>query len=214
MKTDDLISQLAKDLKPVRSPENSFIFAIKWSFVSFILIAILIEFIKPRLDLFNGRQELDIVLQVLSFSGLLFVSLFLISWRSSPGRPRQDIYSWIPVLILCIGLLVNLIYVFGLSTEAMSIGMDVLGSSCAFVAMAVGAVTGTIFTLKARQGASTSPLKSGAIVGLAALGAGGLAITLHCGDSNGMHILLWHFLVPSIAMAIFGLVIGKKILRW
>ena len=214
MKTDDLISQLTGDLKPVKSPENAFVFALKWTIASFVLITVVISFLKPRADLLATLQTAGMFGEILSFAALLFASLLLVSWTSSPGRERRAIYSRFLFFVLAICALVNFFGIFGLSPELRAEGMDVLGSGCTLVALTVGILTGAAFAYKVRQGASLNPFKSGLLVGLAALGAGGVAITLHCGNTNGMHILMWHFLVPLVAMVILGIVIGKKILRW
>jgi hypothetical protein len=214
MKTDDLISQLAGELKPVHRPENAFVFALKWTVAAFLIIAAVIGLIKARADLWDTLQAGGSLLEMLTFAALLFSALLLVSWTSSPGRESKKIYSYALLGIFGICTLLNVVGIFGLSPEAMSQGVDVLGSACTAVAMAVGLSAGAMFAYKARQGASTSPLKMGAIIGLAALGAGGVAITLHCGSTNGMHILMWHFMVPLAAMLAVGLVVGNKILRW
>jgi hypothetical protein len=215
MKTDDLISQLTGDLKPVRVPENAFVFALKWTLVSFIMIAAVIGLLSFRGDLQARLQTASTIWEILSFVALLYSALLLASWTSSPGRETNYIYSRLLLGVLAVCTLVNFVGLFGLSPELINMGMDMLvGSNCTLVAMAVGILTGSMFTYKVRQGASTNPLKSGAVIGLAALGAGGVAITLHCGSANGMHILMWHFLTPFVAMVLLGMVIGKKIFRW
>lgn len=214
MKTEDLISQLTGDLKPVRAPEKAFVFALKWTLASFVMIAAVIGLLSFRGDLQARLQTASTIWEILSFVALLFSALLLASWTSSPGRETKNGYSRLLLGVLALCALVNFVGLFGLSSELIAMGMDMLGSNCTLVAMAVGILTGAMFTYKLRQGASTNPLKSGAIIGLAALGAGGVAITLHCGSANGMHILMWHFLTPFAAMVLLGMVIGKKIFRW
>lgn len=214
MKTDDLISQLTGELKPVRRPENAFVFALKWTLAAFFIIAAVFGLIKARADLGDALQKSGTLLEMLAFAALLFTALLLVSWTSSPGRESKKIYSYLMLGIFGVCALLNIVGILGLSPESISEGIDVLGSACTVVAMVVGLSAGAMFAFKARQGASTSPLKMGAIIGLAALGAGGLAITMHCSSTNGMHILVWHFIVPLVAMVTVGLVVGNKILRW
>jgi hypothetical protein len=214
MKTDDLISQLTGELKPVRSPENALAFAIKWTAISILFIAVITGLIRARADLTETLQTARTLWEILSFTALLFSALLLVSWTSSPGREVKKIYSQLLFGVLALCALVNFVGLLGLSPELMKEGMHILGSGCTLTAMAVGIITGALFANKIRQGASLDPLKSGVMIGLASVGAGGVAITLHCGSTNGMHILMWHFLTPFVAMVLLGMLIGNKILRW
>ncbi|MBS1970447.1 MAG: DUF1109 domain-containing protein [Bdellovibrionales bacterium] len=214
MKTDDLISQLTKNLQPVRSPEKPLTFALKWGVGSLVLIVLVILSLRPRVDLMQSLQHFDTWAQLGAFSLLFFASLGLVSWSSSPGKEGLKKYLKAVFAVLSLLALIQVVRILGLSEELMSEGLSVLGSGCAMVAMSVGTVTGAFLTWKARQGASTHPLMSGLVLGLAAVGAGGVAITLHCSSLNGMHILVWHFLLPLIVMAIVGSFVGRKILHW
>lgn len=214
MKTDDLISQLTENLKPVQSPEKPLSFALKWGIGSLVLIVLVILSLLPRIDLMQSLQHFDTWAQLGAFALLLFASLGLVSWSSSPGKEGFKKYLKGVFAILALLALIQVVRVLGLSEDLMAEGLAVLGSRCALVAMIVGAVTGALITWKARQGASTHPLMSGLVLGLAAVGAGGVAITLHCSNLNGMHILVWHFLLPLIVMAVAGSFVGRKILRW
>lgn len=214
MKTDDLISQLSLDLKPVRRPEKPWVFAVKWSVVSLAGVVLLTVFISPRTDLFQALQEIGTILEIVSFSGLLFASLLLVAWTSSPGRPLPVRYSQILLGFLALCGVVNFVRVFGIGPEVLREGLEIIGSRCTLLAVAFGVLSGGFFAFKTRQGASTNPVVSGLLVGLAALGVGGVAITLDCGSDNGMHILLWHFLLPLGVMTALGFGISKKFLRW
>jgi hypothetical protein len=214
VKTDDLISQLSQDLKPVKTPEKPFVFAIKWGVLSLALIVIMILGLQPRIDLLQSLQQFDTWVQLGAFALLLFASLALVSWASSPGKDGFKKYLKAVFALLSGLAVIQVVRVLGLSEVLLMEGLSVLGSRCALVAMAVGVATGLFVTWKVRAGASTHPLLSGLVVGLAAVGAGGVAITLHCASSNGMHILVWHFLLPLVVMTMVGSLVGRKILRW
>jgi hypothetical protein len=214
VKTDDLISQLTENLKPVQSPEKPLVFALKWGIGSLALIVLAVLNLRPRMDLVQSMQHFDTWAQLGAFALLLFSSLGLVAWSSSPGREGFKKYLKGVFTVLALLALIQFIRVLGLSGDLMAEGLAVLGSRCAMVAMIFGAISGAFMTWKARQGASTHPLMSGLVVGLAAVGAGGVAITLHCSSLNGMHILVWHFLLPLVVMALAGAFVGRKILRW
>lgn len=214
MKTDDLISQLSQDLQPVKAPEKPLLFVAKWVFFSVIVVVLAILGLHPRIDLLQSLEHFDTWLQLAGFAALLFASLYLTAWSSSPGKPGLQKYLKMIFAVLALLTVLQVLRVLGIDQAAAAEGVALLGSRCALVAMTVGAVTGAFITWKTRQGASTSPLLSGLIIGFAAVGAGGIAITLHCSSQNGMHILVWHFLLPLIVMAATGSFVGRRFLRW
>lgn len=214
MKTDDLISQLSSDLKPVKPAESVFVFAIKWTVFSIVAVILVIVGLQPRFDLLQTLASFDTWAQLLGFALLLLTSLGLAGWASSPGRSGLYKYLRAVFLVLAVLAVIQTIRLLGVSQAVLAEGLSVLGSRCAIVSMIVGVLTGAFYTWKARQGATTHPLLSGLVLGLAAVGAGGVAITLHCASQNGMHIFIWHFILPLLVMTAIGSWIGQKLLRW
>lgn len=214
MKTEDLISQLSQNLQPVKAPERPLVFAGKWGVLILALTTLAVVGLQPRMDLIQSLQSFDTWAQLGVFAVLLFASLALVSWASSPGKEGFKKYLKAVCALLSVAAVIQAVRILGLSEALLMEGLSIFGSRCALVAMAVGAATGMAVTWKVRAGASTQPLLSGLIVGLAAVGAGGVAITLHCASQNGMHILVWHFLLPLFVMTVAGLLVGRKILRW
>lgn len=214
MKTDDLISRLEKDLTPVTPPENAAVFAMKWTAVALLVITVIMVLVRPRADLLQNFAEADILWQLLGFVGLLLAALAMTSWYGSPGRPKPRLWLVILIGALLFSGLVPFVRMIDLDSAGMHEGMEVQGFGCSLVAIITGLISGFLFARKIRQGASLKPSLSGILLGLAALGAGGIAITLHCGNHNGMHILLWHWTLPLLVTAGFGFVVGKKFLRW
>jgi hypothetical protein len=159
-------------------------------------------------------DQTDFLLQLLSFAGLLFCGLALVSWLSSPARKKVSIFSGAVFLFLLISVLVNLVGAGMLSHDELAEGLSPIGNKCTAITLVVSLLTGFIFVMKARAGAPLNPLLVGLALGIASLGSGGIAITLHCGIANGMHIAFWHFLLPLVTTTAVGLLVGKKLLRW
>jgi len=214
MKTDELISQLAADLKAVKPPEKPLNFASKWSALVLGLMAVLLLVVKPRADILEALQKTGTLLEIFSFAGLLFTALLMVSWTSTPGRASPVRYSQLLLSFLGFAGAIHFIGIFGISHELMMEGIDSAGSRCTLASAGFGVLAGALIAYKTRQGASTNPLMSGLLVGIASLGAAGVAITLDCGSENGMHIMLWHFLLPLALMTAAGFALGKKFLRW
>lgn len=214
MKTDDLISQLSADLKPVKPAESVFSFTMKWTLLSVVAVVVVTVGIQPRIDLLQTLASFDTWVQLFGFALLLMTSLALTGWASSPGRSGLQKYLRAVFLGLAAVAIIQTVRLLGVSEAVLAEGLSVLGSRCAMVSMTVGVLTGALLAWKSRQGATTQPLLSGLVLGLAAVGTGGIAITLHCASQNGMHIFMWHFLLPLMVMAVLGSWIGQKLLRW
>ena len=220
MKTDDaifdLIGQLSSDLKPVRVQASPVLFSAWLGTVCFFVSLIGVFVLSPRSDILASVLNNRFFMGDVIFSlGLLFSSLMLSGWLSSPGRPGGRIY-FIACLIFGVLVFASLfVRIFGLTAEQSKAGLDlVTGENCLFATFAFAFVASMIIGIAVRKRASVRPALTGIAVGCAGLGAGGLAITLHCGSDNGLHIALWHFLLPGVLSALVGYSLGKKILRW
>lgn len=214
MKTEDLIDSLSSDLKPVKPLENIYVFASKGSLASILVIAIVLYGFGLRSDVWSNLISGAGLQQFLVFGALLFSSLLLGAWWSVPGRPKSSVL----LTLVCASLLalgfVNLILVLGMTPMDLLRGPDRESFNCAILTSLTGGVCGMFFILKSRRGAFTRPVFGGVVLALAALGAGGLAITLHCGSDQGMHVFVGHFLLPLLVISVSGLIAGRLFLRW
>ena len=72
-------------------------------------------------------------------------------------------------------------------------------------------LTATIYAL--RQGAPTSPAVMGAVAGLLAGALGATVFAMHCTNDSPLFVAIWYALAIGL-MSMFGLLIGKRALRW
>jgi hypothetical protein len=72
-------------------------------------------------------------------------------------------------------------------------------------------LTATIYAL--RQGAPTSPAVMGAVGGLLAGSLGATVFAMHCTNDSPLFVAIWYALAIGL-MSIFGLLVGKRALRW
>jgi hypothetical protein len=215
MKTDELIQHLATDLKPVQVRASPLLFSVWLGMICLCVTVLGVFVVSPRADLLNSISHNPMLLSDLFFSfGLLISALMFSGWLSTPGRVGGRIYFGLCLLFVFF-LLFSLSHrVWQLDAEQRRIGFDLSGENCLFATLAFSLVVSMIAGIAIRKRAPVRPTLTGIIVGLAGLGAGGLAITLHCGSDNGLHIALWHFLLPGILTSFIGYTMGKKILQW
>jgi hypothetical protein len=72
-------------------------------------------------------------------------------------------------------------------------------------------LTATIYAL--RQGAPMSPALAGAAAGLLAGALGATVFAMHCTNDSPLFVAIWYALAIGL-MSIFGLLVGKRALRW
>lgn len=214
MRTDDLINQLSSDLKPVRPQLSPFRFAVAFSFVCFIVICAGLMLVHVRSDWGSKFASLPFDLDLLFSLGLMLSALAVVGSLSSPGRGRGTVG-----LIACFTFVVG-IFAFGflragiLELSDMLNGMGAAGVKCLLTVIGFSLLPSLVIGFTLLKRAPLRPKMIGVAMGLASIAAGTFAITLHCYVDNGMHIALWHFLLPIVVGIAAGLTFGAKSLKW
>ena len=87
------------------------------------------------------------------------------------------------------------------------------GLKCLTVSLIAALAIGSGLTLWLRQGAPTSPERSGWLVGIASGALGAAAYNIYCPFNDIYYIGLW-FTLPVIASAIIGRLVVPYLIRW
>jgi|SRR6185295_4516872 len=213
MKTDDLVSLLAKDVRPV--PKH----AVSLRLVLFAIIgpaaafAILIPWLGIRPDLSEAVFGTTFWMKA-GYTAALAIAGFALAERlARPGvRSRTG--------LILLGLAVLVIAGFAVaqlaSTPAEDMDAALLGSTwnkCPWriVVLAVPGLFALLFALK--RFAPSSPWRAGAAAGLL---AGGLAATVygfHCQESAAPFVAIWYSLGIALS-GLLGAILGSRLLRW
>jgi hypothetical protein len=99
------------------------------------------------------------------------------------------------------------------ASEWPSRAMGVNGVMClaSIIFLSVLPLTATIYAL--RQGAPMSPALAGAAAGLLAGALGATVFAMHCTNDSPLFVAIWYALAIGL-MSMFGLLIGRHVLRW
>lgn len=214
MKTDDLISQLSSDLKPVKPWPSPWKMALRYFIYGLVLVAALLVLTGHRYDLTSELTERHFWMGLLIWAIFFGVGLQLIFTLAVPGRKVSKMISGICSLIALAILAWHIHGVMGMTEEGWSLGADTGGILCSIVTLIAAGLSGFLIVRQLRRGASPRPLLSSAGVGIASLAVGGLLISLSCGNTNGAHVLIWHFLVPLVIVGGFAAFLIRKLLNW
>lgn len=213
MKTDELISMLAKGAAPIPANAMSRRFAIALS--CGVLGAALLMAITfgVRADLAQATGELVLWIK-LAFAGCLALTGFIATERL--GRPGIRLGGvWValmaPVLMLWLVAVAVLIAAAPAQRADLIFGDTWKTCSLNIALISLPLFAATLWTMKGL--APTRPTLAGASAGLLAGALGALVYALHCPESAAPFVGVWYVLgiaIPTLA----GMVLGQRVLRW
>jgi hypothetical protein len=144
---------------------------------------------------------------------LCALALWSVERLSRPGGDDRQRRRWLAAPILALGAAA----LWRLSqTPAPLLGASVMGASAAecpwLVALAsLPPLAGLVWAMRAQ--APTRLAATGAMLGVAAGGAGAAAYALHCVESSLAFLAVWYTLGIGAA-GLIGAVLGRPLLRW
>lgn len=206
MSPDKIISQLAKDLKPVKvlkynTKDYLLVFAAGvFSVLASIAIAGL------RLDLSQIISSPRFILETIVLIGLAILSTLAAFHLSIPSTNSHfssrivifNLFAWLGFLLY-----------FLIATPEASAGW---GISCAKEVTIDTLIPAIVLFLIIKRGASLNRAASGWLVLTSAAAYGALATQFTCSSDDPLHILVWHAL-PVIILGFLGVALGKFLIK-
>jgi len=213
MKTEELISLLAKDVAPV--PRNSvnrrFTKALAWGFP--LAMAVMIIVYGLRKDLDQALLDWSLWLKLI-FTGSLALAGFVATQRlSRPGVALDRVWLAIAAPIATLWLIAAAVLYNAAPSETSTL---IFGSSWKTCALNIALISVPLLaaTLSCVRGlAPTRAALAGASAGLLAGSLATLVYSLHCPESAAPFGAIWYVLglsLPTIA----GALLGPRMFRW
>jgi hypothetical protein len=213
MKTDDLLSMLAREAEPVSTARGRTRFGAVLGAAAVASFALMAVALGVRPDLAQAAPD-PMFWVKLAFPALLGVGAMLGCWRLvHPGMKLRNVAVGIAAPVLAMALLAAI--VLWTSQPGERAGM-IFGNSwyACPPTIAILAVPGLALMLWIAQDfAPTRPALAGAACGLAAGTFAALAYSLYCPEMQAPFIAIWYLLGMLIPAAI-GAVLGARLLRW
>ena len=211
---NNFIDQLAADLKPVKVQNSPALFTTKLLSTSLFIVAVGLAILTCRNDLREQFFNNLFIVEILSTLGLMGSGLLLIAWVTSPGRNHGPIYK-VSTVMTFITLLILNCYRLSLSPIAFYQVTPLKADfTCFFMVLLFSVIISTLLFFVVKKRVVTKPATVGALIGLATVASGTLAITFHCPNASVIHVSLYHFIYPMIAGSFVGALAGKWFLRW
>lgn len=211
MRTDDLIAAMAADAAP--RPQAAALVA-QW-FLPVLALAgtTALTVLGTRADLPAAMSDPVTALKPLLPLLVALAAMTAVLRRSRPGEAAGRL-TW---PIIAVAALAGLWLVSTmLGTPPVEWWSVIRGQTLFFCLMAIPVIAAlplAALILALRAGASTAPMRSGALAGLAA-GAGAASLyALHCTEDSPLFFLCWYSLGILIVTAA-GALAGRRWLRW
>jgi hypothetical protein len=209
MKTEDLIRALAADAAPAPAPARQ----VLPLFLPAILVSLLavLAVLGARPDL---PQALVSFVPVMRHILSLAVFAFALTAALQLARPEGRAALW-PLALIAAAALGLLLWAY-LTTPPDARMTALMGRTtniCLVAIPILSALPTAALFAALRDGASTRPALSGALIGLAGGGAGAAVYAIHCTESSPLFYITWYGLAVLAVTAVSAL-LGPRLLRW
>jgi hypothetical protein len=212
MKTDHLIAALVADSSVKERP----LFKATMTSLAAALVLVSIGFViwlPIRSDLGTPWATLAIAVKFMASMILAVCGTRLAMALSEPGRKiRPECLAILaaPGLVLLALSIELMVEGFG-DWQHRLVGMKQI--ACLILVPALSLMPLTALLLAMRTGATTRPIVTGTVCGLAAAGMGAMFYSLVCTDDSMLFVMTWYGLAAIIVAAI-GAIGGKMLLKW
>lgn len=205
------IAALVDDLHPVKvlDRRGPLLIAAAITLVMLVIIA-LMRGVRP--DVLEGHPDAMFLVR----SGVLLLlgggTAHAVLGMASPAVGKVQL-SW--QMALAAALLFPIAALFGALTGNMDAAMGEMYSvgQCLMFSAIGAAATAIPMILHLRQGAPTSPIRAGWLVGIASGGLGAFAYNIHCPFDSIVYIGMWYTLAVGIC-ALAGRLIVPRLISW
>lgn len=209
IQTDQLIAELAREPAP-KAVANPWRLSLRWlAFLTFYA-AMVTAFSSARPDLLTALQQPLFALEILLLAGIIISAVVCAALLSFPDLHQKRTLTYVPIFFFAAfaGVMVAALMADPSSSHEAGKGMQCLSCISAY------AVLPALLILRAvARMATTRGALAGMVALLAAFAVGALMLRLHEPTDSIMHVMVWHY-APMLAVALIGLLLGRRLLRW
>ncbi|CUX17911.1 MULTISPECIES: NrsF family protein [Agrobacterium] len=212
-KTEDIIDQLAGDLKPVRA----FALERRLAFVALpalgVSLLLMVVILGLRSDMNDAMTEPGFWVKS-AYNVLLAVTAFFAVMRlARPDGDRGGLFAWLAVIFVAMAVIafVQLGFAVPGTYRTLILGSSALHCPFLIVAFALPLFIANFAVL--RRSAPADPRLAGFAAGIAAGAAGAWVYSWFCTENGMAFVLIWYSL-GILLTGIIGAFAGSRLLRW
>ena len=212
MKTDEFISALAADDTP-RPPAPRRLLGLAVAGGALAACIAFFVLIGPRPDFMQAIETVRFAFKFvvsLALAASAFVALRRAMRPEIGARPLHAALLIAPALLI-VALVLEMLAVPAADWVSRWIGQNWL--YCMTFIPALSLVPLALLIAVLRSGASTTPVRTGAIAGLLAGGIGAVFYAAHCPDDSPLFVATWYTIAIGFVTGL-GALCGARLLRW
>ena len=212
MNTDQLISALVADVKPVRRLLDPVQRAALWVAVALVCVSLGLLNFGVRRDIDSAWHDITFILRLALLVSTMWLSVIAAFRLAVPGRDTRAWSRWWPIIGLAalVALAASEVMTGVLYGDA---GSALRGWMCVRKVAFVGTVPAILAVALIQRAQAVEPKWTALLGVLAAGAAGALTSELACPIKAPIHIMLWHVLPVALSAGI-GAVVGSILLAW
>jgi hypothetical protein len=210
--TEDLIQQLANDLRPVRRLRPVAVRVAGWAVVALASLALVTIFSGIRRELGDAVDRTDFAIEAVLLTATALSAAFGALLVSIPGADRLKYARW-PIVAGSATVVWALGEVFFAAVTGAPEGRMTFAWYCVYKAASVAAIPSVVLFLMIRRAAPLRAAHAGFLALLATAAVGAIGANFVCPYDRPLHMLLWHA-APVMLFAGVGAGLGAWLLRW
>lgn len=207
---DELISKLAQDAPPVKPAPHPVVLSIEWMTVAVGYLGVALMFSGLRPDLMLKLQEPWFAAEIAALAGIFVATCLSAALLSFPDLHQMRRVALAPALTFTLFVLVIF---FAWHADNPPAPLPIHSFQCTLSITLLSVLPAAWIFYVMRKFASTHHHWAGSIALLSAFSVGALWLRLYEPNDSIMHVIQWHYL-PMIFIGLFGMWLGKTVLRW
>jgi hypothetical protein len=207
---NELIDKLARDGTAVKPAPHPFMLSLNWMGWAAVYLLVSLSFSGLRPDLASKLHEPWFVSEIAALFGIFVATSLSASLLSFPDIHQMRRIAFAPVFMFALFMLVML---FAWRADNPPAPLPVHSFQCTLGITMLSLLPAAWIFYVMRKFASTHYHLAGCCALLFAFSIGAIWLRLYEVNDSIMHVVEWHYL-PMIAFGIFGLWLGKALLKW
>jgi hypothetical protein len=207
---NELIDKLARDGTAVKPAPHPYMLSLNWMGWAAVYLLVSLSFSGLRPDLASKLHEPWFVSEIAALFGIFVATSLSASLLSFPDIHQMRRIAFAPVFMFALFMLVML---FAWRADNPPAPLPVHSFQCTLGITMLSLLPAAWIFYVMRKFASTHYHLAGCCALLFAFSIGAIWLRLYEVNDSIMHVVEWHYL-PMIAFGIFGLWLGKALLKW
>ncbi len=207
---DELIARLAQDSATSKRAPHPFLLGGEWMAAALAYLAVALLISGTRHDLWPKLHQPWFAAEIAALAGISITTALSAALLSYPDLHQKRSFAYAPAAAFALFALVLL---FAWRADNPPAPLPVHSYQCTLSITLLSLLPAAFTFHVMRRQASTHSRWAGAVAFLFAFSVGALWLRLYEQNDSIMHVIRWHYL-PMAAVAIAGMGLGKRVLKW